>query len=137
MPQKFDTRDIVVMKRIVLVLSLVFLIASCQKKEEPQLSDTLLSHPISPVDTSARFSHDTTTGLVVDSSRMRSPEHLKLLARFTPVEVVRIYHDYRPLRAGKPSAGDIQAFQTSHKISHDELLAILDEGDRLGWNTPQ
>jgi hypothetical protein len=68
---------------------------------------------------------------------MRSPEHLKLLARFTPVEVVRIYADYRPLRVREASESDIQAFQASHKITHAELLAILDEGDRLGWNTPQ
>ena len=76
---------------------------------------------------------DSGNGLIIDAAHMRTPEHEKLLARFDPLDVVHIYHDYRPLRKdGVPNA-KLNAFLKDHKITKEELQAILEEGDMLGW----
>jgi len=115
-------------------LFLAILFIGCAKHEgQPQASDSLLKTPMVVHDTSPAVI-DSGSGLIIDAAHMRSPEHQQLLQRFQPLEVVHIYHDYRPLRKPGTKDKDIQAFLKTHKLNHDELLAILDEGDRLGWS---
>jgi hypothetical protein len=117
-------------------LAIACLLGACTKHTEGPASDTLLTKTLVTHD-STPAKVDSGHGLVIDKSHMRTPEHDKLLARFEPLDVVHIYHDYRPLRKDGISKTEIAAFLKSHKITQEELLAILDEGDRLGWSRPR
>jgi len=112
----------------------MLLLASCTKHEStPQQSDSVLSKPIVKQETAPAII-DSGNGLIIDAAHMRTPEHQKLIARFEPVDVVHIYHDYRPLRKDGTPAAEVKKFEKEHKITHEELLAILEEGDLLGWS---
>ena len=115
------------------IIPLLLILPSCTKRDNAPSSDSLLAHPLVHAD-SARAIVDSGSGLVIDPSRTRSPEHEKLLERFEATDVAKIYHDYRPLRFPGMPESKIQEFLKSHKLTQDELLAILDEGDRLGWS---
>ena len=73
------------------------------------------------------------SGLYIDRSRLRTPEHDKLLERFSPSQVVDIYHDFKPLRKPQTTEDEIDAYIKQKKITTEELKAVLEEGDRLGW----
>jgi hypothetical protein len=124
------------MNRTVYLL-LTILFVGCAKHEDPaQLPDSLLKKPMTVQETAPAVI-DSGNGLIIDAGHMRTEEHQQLLQRFEPLEVVHIYHDYRPLRKAGTKDKEIKAFLKSHKLTHDELIAILDEGDRLGWSTPR
>ncbi|HYM21288.1 MAG TPA: hypothetical protein VEW28_09860 [Candidatus Kapabacteria bacterium] len=119
-----------------LVFSLVaVLISGCSHKDErpPQASDSLLVKPMAPDTTIVPMPADDKTGLYIDRSRLRTPEHEKLLARFTPDNVVDIYHNFKPLRKKDITEEQLNAYLKEKKITFDELKAVLEEGDRLGW----
>ncbi len=75
----------------------------------------------------------------IDYRRIRTPEHLATMKRFTPTQVRDVYHDFKPLRSVKASteSDEVVKFLEAKKITLGELKAILEEGDRLGWATPQ
>jgi hypothetical protein len=128
------------MKKVYL-LFIVLLLAGCSKESDaPKTSnDSLLQKPLDiTVDTIA-----TTKPIpkewYVDKRRIRTPEHLATMKRFTPTQVRDIYRDFKPLRSANASSesGEVVKFLTSKQITLKELKAILEEGDRLGWATPQ
>ncbi len=123
--------------RYAFILVLAIACFGCSKHQDiPKTQDSLLDKPLAARDTTPAVI-DSGNGLVIDAAHMRSDEHQQMLQRFEPMEVLHIYHDYRPLRKPGVKEKDVQTFLKSHKITHDELLAILDEGDRLGWSTPR
>ena len=113
---------------------------SCSTKNDApkQASDTLLAKPML-IDSGSVIQEpkDVNTGLIIDRARLRTPEHEKMLSRFTPDDVVIIFHDFRPLRKEGIKQEEIDAFLKKKKITIDELKAILEEGDRLGWSKKQ
>ena len=120
----------------VILLFLSFAVVSCGKKEEPMTQkDSVMVRPIAPAkDTVLQDGSDPKTGLVIDRARMRTPEHQKLLNRFSPPQVVNIYHDFKPLRKADLKQEQIDAYLKQKKITIEELKAILEEGDLLGWS---
>lgn len=115
---------------------LCILVVSCARKDETSdiaHSDTLLQTPATP-DT---HSHSTSleNGLLIDSSRLMPAEREKALARFTPKQILAVYRAYRPLRRTDISQSSVDSFLRVQRINMNELHAILEEGDRLGWST--
>lgn len=125
------------MKKLI-VLCLMFTLASCAGKEEvevtPDVADSLVK-PQTPVATGEGIELDSNSGVLIDRSRMRSPEHLKTLERFDPLKVVEVYREFRPLRKKDLKQATLDSFLTAQKITLKELHAILSEGDQLGWNS--
>jgi hypothetical protein len=122
------------MKRIVLAVSLLPIL-SCARQESAELAqhDSVLTKPqVTKVDT-VRPTYNA-TGLVIDSLHATPKDREALLARFQPKEILRIYHDYRPLRNASVTPAQIEHFLTQNRITEAELKAILSEGDRLGWS---
>jgi hypothetical protein len=124
------------MNRLFLTFSLCILFAACSKMDDKpaQTNDSLLSKKMDadPVP-EAQPKKDTATGLLIDQSRFRTPEHEAMLQRFEPLEIARIYHAFKEIRKPGISEDQINKFTKEKKISVDELKAILEEGDRLGW----
>jgi len=125
------------MTRSLAFLFLIFFVGCAKQDPAPQQqsaqpSDTLL-HAQSNVPVDQTTIVDSGNGLIIDRTHIRSEEHQKLLERFEPLDVATIYHDYKPLRTKKASESEVAAFLKKKKITKDELVAILDEGDRLGW----
>ncbi len=127
-------------KLLLLTIFSAGLFSSCSNKSDApkQASDTLLAKPML-IDSGAVIQEpkDVNTGLIIDRARLRTPEHEKMLSRFTPDEVVIIFHDFRPLRKEGIKQEEIAAFLKKKKITLDELKAVLEEGDRLGWSKKQ
>jgi hypothetical protein len=125
------------MKKFLALFSLL-LVISCAGKEEaevaPQVVDSVIK-PQTPVATGDAIEVDSNSGILIDRSRMRSPEHLKTLERFEPKQVMSIYHDFSPLRKEHLKQATLDSFLTANKITLKELHAILSEGDQLGWNS--
>lgn len=124
------------MKKLI-ALCCVLLFTSCTRKEEvevaPDVADSLLKSQ-TPVATGEGIEIDSNSGVLIDRSRMRSPEHLKTIERFEPTAVVSIYTEFRPLRRPGMKQQSLDSFLNYHKVSYGELQAILSEGDQLGWN---
>lgn len=125
------------MKKLIVVLCILAL-TSCAGKEEaevaPSVADSIVK-PQAPIATGEAIEIDSNSGVLVDRSRMRTPEHLHTLERFDPKEVASIYHEFLPLRHAGLKQGSLDSFLTAHKITLKELHAILSEGDQLGWNS--
>jgi hypothetical protein len=120
------------MRLTAIIFVLWVLVSGCAPRDTaPARSDTLLATPASA------DSHKAPTvlpnGLVVDSSRILDTTHAKVLARFTPKQILSIYQAYRPLRRTELTQSQLDSFLTQQKITLTELHAILEEGDRLGW----
>ena len=124
------------MNRFLLIISCAFLLAACSKMDKPGAgNDSLLVKPMNADAVPEAQAHkDTANGLLIDQARFRSPEHEKLLERFQPFEVVRIYHDFKKIRKAGITDEQIEKFIKEKKITKDELKAVLEEGDRLGWS---
>ncbi len=133
----FHTHDVTkFMNRFLLVVSFVVLLSSCSKTDKPEAgNDSLLVKPmnVDPVQ-EAQAPNDTITGLLIDRTRLRTPEHEALLQRFEPLEVVRIFHAFKEIRKPGIKQEQVEKFIAEKKITADELKAILEEGDRLGWS---
>jgi len=123
------------MNRFLFIILALFL-AACSKKEEKSfsVSDSILAKPITENVPEAQPKTDSLTGLLIDQSRYYSPEQQALLNRFSPSAVVSIYHDFKSVRKSGITQGQIDSFTKAKKISIDELKAVLQEGDRRGWN---
>lgn len=128
------------MKTVSILLLLLGIAAiGCSKHEAaPQQgsNDSLLSKPLDPVQNPVAVHVPDSFKQYVDLKRVRTPEHLATMKRFTPSEVVIVYRDFRPLRKKgvTPESAEVTTFLTEHKITLVELKAILEEGDRLGWS---
>jgi len=125
------------MNRFFLIVSAAIIFVSCSKMDEKPLqgSDTLLAKPMTQeLMQGIQTPRDTATGLLVDQARFRTPEHEALLKRFEPLQVVNIFHDFRPLRKPGITQNQVDSFDRAKKITTDELKAILEEGDKLGWS---
>lgn len=123
------------MKKLVLLLLLIGF-ASCAGSDEEVVQDPTVDSLVqrnTPVATGDAIEMDTTTGFMVDKSRMRSPDHIATMERFEPTEVVNVYSEFRPIRKPNLSRTSLDSFLTFHKINEKELRAILYEGDQLGW----
>ena len=123
------------MNRFIFIFSLLVVFAACSiMNDKPaQTNDSLLSKrmDIDPLP-EIKPTKDTATGLLIDQSSLRTPEHEALLQRFNAVEVARIYHAFREIRKPGITEDQITKFTKEKKITVDELKAILEEGDRLG-----
>jgi hypothetical protein len=124
------------MNRFLIIFSAITLFVSCSKKEEKSLStsDSILAKPITENVPEAQPKPDSLTGLLIDQSRFYTPEQQALLNRFSPSAIVSIYHDFKSVRKPGISETQIDSFTKAKKISVNELKAILQEGDRRGWN---
>lgn len=124
------------MKHVLILLAIVFF-AGCQSKEETEVQQTIdsLVVPQTPVSTGSPVIVDTSSGLLVDRSRMRTAEHMQTLARFKPKEISQIYRNFRPLRKEGLEQQRVDSFLKINKITLNELKTILSEGDQLNWNT--
>jgi len=121
------------MKYRFFALIAILSIASCTKTEQTTPEDSVLSKKYNePFDTMRH--PEVADTLRIDSLAIHREQDEKKLARFEPKQVVAIYDAYRPLRKSKPSEEQIEAFLREHKITRDELRALLAEGDRLGWS---
>jgi hypothetical protein len=125
------------MKRYFLFLILISFVIGCSKESDaPKTSnDSLLQKPLDVELDTLPIKKPTKEEWYIDYRRMRTPEHLATMKRFTPIEVRDIYHDFKPLRSAKasPESEEVQKFLTTKHINLKELKAILEEGDRLGW----
>lgn len=124
------------MNRFLLVISFAVLLSSCSKMDKPGAgNDSLLVKPmnVDPIP-EAQAPKDSSSGLLIDQARFRTPEHEALLRRFEPADVVRIYHAFKEIRKPGIKEEQIEKFVKEKKITTDELKAILEEGDRLGWS---
>jgi hypothetical protein len=125
------------MKKVIMLCMLSFLMACAGKDEAevpPTIADSIVK-PQSPVATGEGIEIDSSSGVLIDHSRMRTPEHTQTLERFKPVDVASIYHDFLPLRKEQLKQSTLDSFLAAKKITLKELHAILSEGDQLGWNT--
>ena len=123
------------MKKLLLVFCLA-LLASCGSGDEEIVEDAAIDSlvkPNTPVATGDAIELDSSTGFMLDKSRVRTPDHLKTMERFEPTEVVSIYSEFRPIRKESLSKSSLDSFLKFHKINEKELRAILYEGDQLGW----
>lgn len=118
------------MRKFVILIA-ALLIVSCTKRDE-QPAQNLDSSSLPGITSGAPIALDS-TDIVVDRSRMRTPEHQQRLARFEPLTIVEIYRDFRPLRRSDLTQGELNSFLKQKGISFEELQAILAEGDALGW----
>jgi hypothetical protein len=120
---------------LALFLSIIVL-SSCSKNEEKNFSgsDTILSKPVTEHPSESQARVDSASGLLIDQSRYYSPQQQALLNRFDPMDIVKINHDFKSIRKPGITQEQIDTFIKSKKISLDELKAILEEGDRRGWN---
>ncbi len=121
-----------------LFLACATILAGCSKDKYPGLGkeDSLLVTTFKePADTA--HPQPVTNAPVMDSLRIREERDAAKLQRFSPIEVVGIYHAYRPLRNGRTTAKQLDSFLMVQKITRDELHAMLAEGDRLGWAGPE
>ncbi len=123
------------MNRILLIFSLVLLFPACSKTgDKPSIAnDSLLAKPMNVEPLPELVTKDTASGLLIDQSRFRTPEHEAMLQRFEPMQVAQIYRDFKAIRKPGIAQDQIDTFTKEKKISLDELKAILEEGDRLGW----
>jgi hypothetical protein len=125
------------MKKLIALCCVLFF-AACAGKEEvevtPEIVDSLVK-PQTPVATGEGIAIDSNSGVLIDRSRMRSPEHLQTLERFEPMQVAGIYHEFIPLRKAQLKQVTLDSFLTANKLTLKELHAILSEGDQLGWNS--
>lgn len=125
------------MKKLI-ALCCVLLLASCAGKEEAEVPPTIVDSivkPQTPVATGEGIEIDSNSGVLIDRSRLRPPEHLQTLERFSPMQVAGIYHEFIPLRQDNLKQVRLDSFLTANKITLKELHAILSEGDQLGWNS--
>jgi hypothetical protein len=123
------------MKRPILFLLLIVGILSCRKDSPEQGIDSVLTQPGVGIQQAPSGVYvDSEKNLIIDSSSMRPPEHQRLLDRFSAREVRDIYHEYRPLRKATATEAQRAEFLRTHKLTLDELKAILAEGDQLGWS---
>ena len=124
--------------RIIFYLFFLFVFASCSRNNSaPKLSnDTLLQKPLDPAKDTVALPKPKAGEWYIDPTRIRTPEHLAIMKRFTPVEVLGVYHDFKPLRKSNvhSDSPEVQKFIERKHITLDELKAILEEGDRLGWS---
>jgi hypothetical protein len=120
------------------VLLIMFVIIGCSKKsDEPKTSnDSLLQKPLNAAVDTVPVAKLEPNKWYIDAPHLRTPEHLAIMKRFDAGEVRDIYHDFRPLRNSNASAAspEVQDFLRKKRISLEELKAILEEGDRLGWS---
>ena len=126
------------MKKLILLSLLALGIVSCAGSDEEVVHDPAvdsLVKPQSPVATGDAIELDTTTGFMVDKSRMRSPDHISTMERFEPTQVVSIYTSFRPIRSSSLSKSSLDSFLKHHGVNEKELRAILYEGDQLGWDS--
>ncbi len=123
------------MNQFLLILSLGFMLGACSKMDDKPANgnDTLLSKKMNVEPVPEMVTKDTASGLIVDQTRYRTPEHEALLQRFQPIEIARAYHAFKIIRKPGITQVQIDSFTKGNKISVDELKAILEEGDRLGW----
>ncbi len=122
-------------------IALFFLIIGCSKENSaPKVAtDSLLQKPLNPVVDTVPITKPKATEWYIDATRIRTPQHIALMKRFLPMEVRNVYHDFKPMRKSKAEATspEVTKYLQEKKITLDELKAILEEGDRLGWsNTP-
>jgi hypothetical protein len=125
------------MKKL-LALSLLMLLSACAGKEEAEVPPTIadsIVRPQTPVATGEAIEIDSNSGVLIDRSRMRTPEHMQTLERFEPKEVATIYHEFTPLRKENMKQVTLDSFLKANNITLKELHAILSEGDQLGWNS--
>src|ERR1041385_9103522 len=124
------------MRYLVVLLFIAITLSACSKKEEknPLGSDSVFSKPVTENIPESQPKIDSASGLLVDQSRFYSPEQQALLNRFVPGQVVSIYHDFKPLRKSGITQTQINTFLQARKITLEELKAILEEGDKRGWN---
>jgi hypothetical protein len=124
------------MNRYLSILAFVIFLSACSKKEDKPANagDSLLSKPMTVDPIPEAQKKDTASGLLIDQARFRSPEHEALLQRFEVYDVVNIYHDFKSIRKPGITQAQIDSFDKAKKISVDELKAVLEEGDRLGWS---
>ncbi len=115
----------------VAVLSLVGCKHDYDAPANPGDSVLTKTAPAVVVDTSAVMKD--TNGLVIDRTRLRAPEHEKLLNRFAPKDVRAIYTAFWPMRKAELTHVSVEGFLAEHRLTLDELKAILEEGDMLGW----
>ena len=124
------------MNRLLPVFALAIFLTACSKKDDKpaNANDSLLSKPmIVEFVPEAMVVKDTASGLLIDQSSFRTPEHVAMLQRFMPLDVMRIYHAFKEIRKPGITEEQINTFTKDKKITVDELKAILEEGDRLGW----
>jgi hypothetical protein len=128
------------------ILAIILLSASvsigCGKKDaapEQPTNDSLLSKPLDPERDPVIVPGQDSFKQYIDPRRVRTPEHLAIMKRFKATEVAKIYHRFRPLRQKQvtPQSPEVTTFLSENGISLDELKAILEEGDRLGWSKVQ
>jgi hypothetical protein len=121
-----------------LYLFLFLFLASCSRDNSSpkSSSDSLLQKPLDPIKDTVALPKPKAGEWYVDATRIRTPEHLALMKRFKPLEVLTVYHDFKPLRKSNvnPESAEVKKFIEQKKITLDELKAILEEGDRLGWS---
>jgi len=124
------------MKKVYLLLVVFFFIGCSKESDAPKTSnDSLLQKPLDPTRDTVATTKPIPEEWYVDKRRIRTPEHLATMKRFTPTEVRDVYHDFKPLRTAKASteSDEVVKFLEAKKITLKELKAILEEGDRLGW----
>lgn len=127
------------MKKVYLLV-VVILLAGCSKESDaPKTSnDSLLQKPLDLSRDTIATAKPIPSEWYVDKRRMRTPEHLATMKRFTPEQVRDVYHDFKPLRTADvhSESDEVVKFLAKKQITLKELKAILEEGDRLGWATP-
>ena len=124
------------MNRFILLFCVPLLLCACSKKDDKPsaTNDSLLAKPMTvEALPGQQVVRDTASGLLIDQARFRTPEHELILQRFEPPEVARIYHEFRSVRKPGITQMQIDSFTKAKKIVVDELKAILEEGDKLGW----
>jgi hypothetical protein len=128
----FDTGAGIAPLHLIIVLVLLSLLG-CGKKEDAASLDTALVAPTHEQYDTAHPISESQANLPMDSLKARQEKDEKQLQRFQPVDVVKIYLDYRPLRNPNTTKTQVGAFLAAHKMTESELHAVLAEGDRLGW----
>lgn len=126
------------MKKLLMLSLLALALVSCAGSDEEVVHDPAvdsLIKPQAPVATGDAIELDTTTGFMVDKSRIRSPDHISTMERFEPTQVVSIYTEFRPIRKPSLSKSSLDSFLKHHDVNEKELRAILYEGDQLGWDS--
>ena len=130
------------MKRVIPLFAIVCaLFTGCSKQDTPSpytTNDSLLSRPLDPVADPIVAPGQDSFAQYIDERRVRTPEHLAIMKRFAsnPTIVAAVYRDFRSYRKKnvKPESEEVARFLAHHKITLEELKAILEEGDRLGWS---
>lgn len=117
-----------------IALLLLVLVSGCAKHSNEDVRTVTVDSLVNTHDvrTGDAITVDS-TGLLIEKSRMRTPEHQQTIERFTPLEIVGIYGAFRPHRKAGLAQPTVDSFLAAHKITQPELQAILVEGDKLGW----